>query len=160
LLLRRNLVETTILTFLTLPKLNVYVVQENALQIRDFVCPSVYIRKSSEVFTEMKIEVVVFWLMTTCTGVVRFQCFGEQCCLHLQGDSEVLRNTGILPHYYTASKPRRLRIEPLTRFEPRTSPVRVRLGIAPTNISACAYFNVTTLNDNIVCFNETIHIAR
>jgi hypothetical protein len=31
------------------------------------------------------VHVVVFWIMTTCSGVVGYQCLEGSCCLHLQG---------------------------------------------------------------------------
>jgi hypothetical protein len=33
-----------------------------------------------EVFTEMKINVAVFWVVTPCSGVVGYQCFRGPCC--------------------------------------------------------------------------------
>jgi hypothetical protein len=33
----------------------------------------------------MKIQVVVFWVMTLCIDVVGYQCFRGPCYLHLQG---------------------------------------------------------------------------
>jgi hypothetical protein len=50
------------------------------------------------VFMVVKIQVNVFWVETLCSDV-RYQCVGETCCLHLQGEeggSKVLLNTGIL----------------------------------------------------------------
>jgi hypothetical protein len=35
-----------------------------------------------EIFTLMKIY-VIFWVMTPCNGVVRYQYYGGTCCLHL-----------------------------------------------------------------------------
>jgi hypothetical protein len=32
------------------------------------------------------IQVEVFWVMTPCSDVVEYQCFGGTCCLHLQGE--------------------------------------------------------------------------
>jgi hypothetical protein len=37
------------------------------------------------VFTAVRIEVKVFWVVTPC-GVVGYQCFRGVCCLHLQGE--------------------------------------------------------------------------
>jgi hypothetical protein len=34
----------------------------------------------------MKIQIVVFRLMTPCSDVVEYQRFGGSCCLHLQGE--------------------------------------------------------------------------
>jgi len=31
----------------------------------------------------MKIQVVFFWVVTPCSDVVGYQCFGEPWCLHL-----------------------------------------------------------------------------
>jgi len=48
-------------------------------------------------------KVVVFWVVTLCSDVVRQQRFGGPYCRHLQ----VLRNDGILPHHNTVSEPGR-----------------------------------------------------
>jgi len=51
--------------------------------------------------------------VTLCSVVVGYQCFGGQCCLHLQvlhhedGGSMDLWNVGTLLEHYTASQPRR-----------------------------------------------------
>jgi hypothetical protein len=37
-----------------------------------------------EVFTVMKFQVAIFWVVTLCSDVVGYQCFGGPCCLHLQ----------------------------------------------------------------------------
>jgi hypothetical protein len=47
-----------------------------------------------EVFTTVKIRIEVFWVVTLCSVVVGYQRFGGPCCLHLQGGSKVLRNSG------------------------------------------------------------------
>jgi len=49
-----------------------------------------------EVFTEVKIRVEVFWVLTPCNVAVGYQRFGGACCLHLQGEVFTLvsyRNT-------------------------------------------------------------------
>jgi hypothetical protein len=38
-----------------------------------------------EVFTAVKIKVDIFRVVTLCSFVVGYQCFGGPCCLHLQG---------------------------------------------------------------------------
>jgi hypothetical protein len=40
--------------------------------------------KDFEVFTAVKIHIVIFWVMTPCTLVGRYQSFGGTYCLHLQ----------------------------------------------------------------------------
>jgi hypothetical protein len=35
------------------------------------------------VFTAVKIQVEVFWVVTPCSVVVGYQCFRGPCCLHL-----------------------------------------------------------------------------
>jgi hypothetical protein len=35
------------------------------------------------VFTVMKIQIVVFWVVTPCSGVIRYHYFTGPCCLHL-----------------------------------------------------------------------------
>jgi len=61
-----------------------------------------------EVFMAVKIQVKVFWVVLMC-GVVGYQCFVWQFCLHLKGEDEdggsmVLHNVGILPQHYTATQ--------------------------------------------------------
>jgi len=34
----------------------------------------------------MKIQVGIFWLMTSCSCMVRYQCFGGACSLHHQNE--------------------------------------------------------------------------
>jgi hypothetical protein len=50
--------------------------------------------KAERIFTAMKIQVAVFWVMTPCSDVVGYQRFGEPCCLHLQGCSYLRPNLG------------------------------------------------------------------
>jgi len=45
-------------------------------------------RARSEVFTAPEIQVEVFWVVTSCSGVVGYQGFEEPCWIHLQGWSE------------------------------------------------------------------------
>jgi len=44
----------------------------------------------------MKIQVAVFWVVTSCSDVVGYQRFGGPSCLS---------------HHYTSSQPRKLRLE-------------------------------------------------
>jgi len=52
-----------------------------------------------------------------CSVAVGYQRFGGSCCLHLQslhpedGDSLDLQNVGVLPQHFTASQPKRRRLE-------------------------------------------------
>jgi len=64
----------------------------------------------------MKIKIVVFWVVTTCSDVVRHQRFGGSFHLRLQdeGSSMALQNIVILPQHYTMSQPRSAR--PDTHF--------------------------------------------
>jgi hypothetical protein len=39
-----------------------------------------------EVYITLKVQVEVFSVVTLCSFAVRYQCFGESCCLHLQGE--------------------------------------------------------------------------
>jgi hypothetical protein len=39
-----------------------------------------------EVFTAVKIQITVFWFMTPCSVVVRYEYLRGPCCLHLQGE--------------------------------------------------------------------------
>jgi hypothetical protein len=67
-----------------------------------------------KIFTAVKIQVDVIWVVTPCSVMVHYQRFGGPCCLHLQGEvsedggSIDLWNVGILPQHYTASQPRKL----------------------------------------------------
>jgi len=36
----------------------------------------------------MKIQAVVFWVVTPCNTVVGYQRFGGSCCFHLQGETK------------------------------------------------------------------------
>jgi hypothetical protein len=59
-------------------------------------------------------QVEVFWIATPCNYVVGQQRFWRPCCLHIypqDGESQDLRNVGILPQNYTVSQPRRPRLE-------------------------------------------------
>jgi hypothetical protein len=47
------------------------------------------------IFTTVKIQVQVFWVVTSCNDVVGHQHFGRPCCLHLQF---------ILPQHYTTTQ--------------------------------------------------------
>jgi len=38
----------------------------------------------------MRIQVAVFWVVTPCSVVVGYRCFGGPCCLHLQGEVNFL----------------------------------------------------------------------
>jgi len=38
----------------------------------------------------IKIQVVVLWIMTSCSIALGYQCFGGPCCLHLQGPDVVV----------------------------------------------------------------------
>jgi hypothetical protein len=40
-----------------------------------------------EVFMVIKIQVVVFWVLTPCSVVVGYQHSRGPCCLHLQGEA-------------------------------------------------------------------------
>jgi len=62
-----------------------------------------------EVFTPMKFQVEIFWVVTPFSTVVWYQRFKGPCCLHLHpecGGSMELWNVGILPQDYTASQPK------------------------------------------------------
>jgi len=65
-----------------------------------------------EVFTAVKIQVQVFWVVMPCSVAVRYRCFGGPCCFHLGGEVKMSearsRETfGIVQRHYTASQPRR-----------------------------------------------------
>jgi hypothetical protein len=56
-----------------------------------------------EVFTAVKIQVEVFWVLKPCSVVL-----GYQLQLHHEDAGSMdLRDVGILPQHYTASEPRR-----------------------------------------------------
>jgi hypothetical protein len=46
-----------------------------------------------EVFTAIKIEVMVFWVLMPCSVVVGYQRFGAPCCLHLHCITTRYRNS-------------------------------------------------------------------
>jgi len=47
--------------------------------------PNICTDVRSEVFVMVKIHIKLFCVVTPCSDVVEYQCFGEPCCLHLQG---------------------------------------------------------------------------
>jgi hypothetical protein len=51
----------------------------------------------------MKIQVVIFWVVTLCSDVVRYHQVGGPSCLHFQGDEicMVLQNITSLHHVVT-----------------------------------------------------------
>jgi hypothetical protein len=51
-----------------------------------FNSPDADQEKSFEVFTAVRIQVQVFCVETPSRVVVRYQCFGDQCYLHLHGE--------------------------------------------------------------------------
>jgi len=60
--------------------------------------------------------------VTTCNIVVGYQRFVGPCCLHPEdGCSMDLWNVGILPQHYTASQPRRPRVEVSPPWKPQNS---------------------------------------
>jgi hypothetical protein len=69
-----------------------------------------------EVLMAVKMSMLLFWVVTPCGIVGRYQRFGWTCCLHLQpssvifrtedGDSVFLRNFGIYLRVHTASQPK------------------------------------------------------
>jgi hypothetical protein len=72
--------------------------------------------------SEFVLQIMAFWVVTLCTVVVGYQRFGGPCYLHLHpenGGSKVLRNTGVLPHYYMALQPRRLQLESSLPWKPQ-----------------------------------------
>jgi len=67
-----------------------------------------------EVFTAMKIQIVVFWVVMPCSDVVGYRRFGGPCCLHLHHSSSALgrwRRQGPPKSDYLASQLRKLRLE-------------------------------------------------
>jgi len=48
-----------------------------------------------EVFAVVKIQVEVFWVVTSCSDVVRYHRFGGFYCLHLQGEVHGAGKCGI-----------------------------------------------------------------
>jgi len=68
---------------------------------------------TDEVFTAIKIQVEVYWVVTPCSVAVGYHRFEGPCCPHFTlsfGGSKVLRNDDILPRNYTASECRRPRL--------------------------------------------------
>jgi len=62
-----------------------------------------------EVYMVMKIQVVIFWVVTTYSVVMRYQCFGGPgWSVHAEDEGNmVLQSIGILSHHYTVSQYRR-----------------------------------------------------
>jgi len=62
--------------------------------------------------TKRSVQVVVFWISSPCSDVVKTPTFRRTYAgsLHLEvGGSKVLRNCGILPHHYAMPKPTKRR---------------------------------------------------
>jgi hypothetical protein len=89
-----------------------------------------------------KIQVEVFWVVTTCNVVVGYQRFGGPFCLHLQGEdggSTVFWNACVVPRHYMASQPRRPRTETLPSRKPPNS-TKLRLSL-------CTLYSFMTLQN-------------
>jgi hypothetical protein len=87
------------------------------------------------------IQVEYFWVVTPSSFVIWHQRFRGSCCLHPQGEdgsNNVPRNVSILPQHYTASQPRKPRLESLPPWKPQISPK------GPLNRRRC-YVDVFTL---------------
>jgi hypothetical protein len=60
-----------------------------------------------EVFTAVKIEILIFWVVMLCSLIGGYHCFGGTCYLHLQGGrdggSMSLQNVGNHPQDYAVS---------------------------------------------------------
>jgi len=75
--------------------------------------------KRHEIFTALKIQVVVFWIRTPpYSDVVGYQRFlglwyftQRHSLRHEDGGNMILRNVGTIPHRYAASQLQRLRTE-------------------------------------------------
>jgi hypothetical protein len=77
-----------------------------------------------DVFTAIKIQVVVFWFVAPVSDVVGYWRFKRPCCLHLHPEdigNMLLRNVDILPYHYTVSQPRRLWLEYSPLWKPQIS---------------------------------------
>jgi len=79
------------------------------------------IRSRFGVFIAVKIQVVVFWVVTPYSHAVGYQRFGGPCFLHLQDDFTFFRNVGILPHHYMASQPKHRDLNRDIQFPKRPS---------------------------------------
>jgi hypothetical protein len=64
------------------------------------------LHESVEVFTAVKIQVDVFWIVTPANVVIDTKPLQKE-----DGASKVLRNVGILPQHHKESQPRRNRLE-------------------------------------------------
>jgi hypothetical protein len=89
-----------------------------------FRVPQVTLISKYEVFMAVMLRVEVSWVLTPCSFVVGYQCFGRpyRLILHLllhpdYAGSMAVRNVGKLPQHYTALKPRRLRLDIRLVFE-------------------------------------------
>jgi len=56
-----------------------------------------------DVFTTMKIQVVVYWVATPRSYVVGYLRFGGTCCLHLQGEGRENFKFRIHKAYYSVA---------------------------------------------------------
>jgi hypothetical protein len=61
--------------------------------------------KDNEVFTAVKIEVEVFWIVPPCNDMVGYKRFGRPCCLHLHGEKmEAPRSVETLISYHVITR--------------------------------------------------------
>jgi len=48
-----------------------------------------------DIFTVVKMQVAVFWVMTLYSDVVGYQCLGGPCCLHLHLDDGFVKGSAL-----------------------------------------------------------------
>jgi hypothetical protein len=105
-----NLVITVLLvTLVAVPEVNKLC---SAPDYHHYYHPYAYVRLG--IFIAMEIDIVVSWVMVSCSDVVGYKCFGGPCCFHLQhgspkhwcaedGSSMDLQNIGIFLHHNMTS---------------------------------------------------------
>jgi hypothetical protein len=59
----------------------------------------------SEVLKAVKMSMLIFWVVTPCALVSRYQCFGGTCCLHLQSIQWVQGGKAVGAWSYTSTDP-------------------------------------------------------
>jgi hypothetical protein len=96
--------------------------------------------------------------LTPRSDTVVYQRFGGSLCLHLQEESTILRNVGILLHHYTASQPTSQRYETLCLSFRIAVPVPCWFGRSIGRYEETAFW--THSEDNIITWNANIKMFR